>query len=173
MTVLLPRSAAAGDVGRRVRADDRLLLISGLASGAGLIHVLAAVEHVHEYGLYAIFFALLAPAQVAWSIAAYRTGSRRLLLAGAVASLLIALLWGFSRTTGLPIGPDPWTPEAIGTLDVTATANELVLACLIAGRLRSSRPSKSRDLIDRAAVALGVVLLLTTSLVLVGPGHSH
>ena len=109
-----------GRLPRRGVVDDRLLMICALASGAGLIHVLAAVEHVQEYALYALFFAVLAPAQVAWSIAVYRTDNRRLLVLGAIGSILIVAMWVFSRTTGLPIGPDPWKPESLGTLDVTA-----------------------------------------------------
>jgi hypothetical protein len=159
-------------LGRRPEADDRLVLICALASGAGLIHVLAAVEHVQEYALYAVFFALLAPAQVAWSIVVYRTGSRRLLVMGAIGMLLIVVLWTFSRTTGLPIGPSPGTPESFGTLDVAATADELVLVGLIFARLWPPSSSAFR-VFERLAASLAVVLLLATSLVLVGPGHTH
>lgn len=167
---MLPPECSAAR--RAAAVDDRLLLICALATAAGLIHVLAAIEHVQEYALYAVFFALLAPAQVGWAIAVYRTRAPRLLVLGAVGCLAIVALWIFSRTTGLPIGPDPWHPEATGTLDVTASLNELVLVWLIACRLR---PPASRAIrrLDRGVVSLAVVLLLTSSLVLVGPGHQH
>jgi len=108
--------------------DDRLLIVCGLAWGAGLIHVGAAIEHVSEYALHAVFFGVLAAAQFGWGVALYRRPAPRLLWVGAVASLMVVGLWVASRTSGLPIGPHPWSPEAIGATDVIATADEVVLA---------------------------------------------
>src|SRR3954468_11024118 len=106
------------------RVDDRLVIVCGLAWASGLIHVVAAVQHVDEYLLFAVFFAWLAPLQFAWGVAVYRRPSERLLALGAVGSVLIAVLWVVSRTSGLPIGETPWQPEPVGPLDVLATADE-------------------------------------------------
>jgi putative NADH-flavin reductase len=54
--------------------------------------------------------------------------SRRLLVVGAVGNLAIVALWGVTRTVGIPIGPTPWRPEAVGTADALAVQLELALA---------------------------------------------
>jgi hypothetical protein len=142
------------------RVDDALFVCCGLSWAAGLIHVVAAVEHVDEYLLFGVLFALLAPAQFAWGVLVYRRPDRRLFVGGALASLAVVALWLVSRTVGLPIGPDQ--PEAVGPADAICSADELVLALLVL----VGRPRKP-------LVALGTVLILTSSLVLVGGGHVH
>jgi len=151
--------------------DDRLLIVCGLAWGAGLIHVSAAIEHVNEYALHAVFFAVLAAAQFGWGVALYRRPAPRLLWVGAVASLMVVGLWVASRTIGLPIGPRPWSPEAAGATDVIATADEVVLALVVGFQLW---PGRGGVLVRRAGylvTAAGVCLLLLSSLVLLGGGH--
>ena len=86
------------------------------------------------------FFVLLAAAQFLWGVAVYRSPSRWLLSVGAIISLAVAVLWIVSRTSGLPIGPEPWTPEAVGAVDSIATANEVVLALLVFFHLRRELP---------------------------------
>ena len=43
-------------------------------------------------------------------------------------NLGVAAVWLLSRTAGLPLGPDPWTPESVGVADSIATALEVLLA---------------------------------------------
>jgi Na+-transporting methylmalonyl-CoA/oxaloacetate decarboxylase gamma subunit len=149
-----------------VARDDRLLVLCGLSWAAGLIHVAAAVTHLDEYALYAIFFEALAVVQFGWGVALYRSPSRRLLVFGAVLSVLVVALWVVSRTAGLPIGPEPWRPEAVGALDALASADEALLAALTAARLRGSgRPLGH-------AAALGLILLSSLALA-GGPVHAH
>ena len=148
----------------RPRLDDALIVACGLAWGAGLIHVVAAFDHVDEYVPFAVFFALLAPLQFAWGVAVYRRPDRRLLIAGAVGSLAIVALWILSRTTGVPIGPQAWQPERVGVLDAICSADEAVLAALVFVPRSLRRP----------ALGFGTMLILTSSLVLVGGGgHVH
>jgi hypothetical protein len=156
------------------RLDDRLFLLCGLAWGSGLIHVVAAFGHVKEYALYAIFFALLAPAQFAWGVALYRRPTRGLLWFGAVGSALVAVLWAVSRTSGLPIGPEPWTPESVGAIDVISTADELLLALVGAWLLTGlPRPGRAARGIRHLSLALGAFLILLSSLSLIRNGHGH
>jgi hypothetical protein len=61
-----------------------------------------------------------------------RPPDRRLLIAGAVANLGVAIVWLISRTAGLPVGPESGEREAIGVHDVFATAAELALVLLVA-----------------------------------------
>jgi hypothetical protein len=153
------------------RVDDRLFVVCGLAWAAGLIHVLAAIQHVDEYLLFAVFFALLAPVQFAWGVAVYRRPGQRLLLAGAVGSLAVALLWLVSRTIGLPLGETPWQPEPVGAIDVLATADEVVLALMVFAELAPRRALVPAYRVAAAAAGTGLILL--SSLALVAGGHAH
>lgn len=168
---------ASTDPGRAspsaVPLDDRLAIVCGLAWASGLIHVLAAIQHVDEYILFALFFALLAPTQFAWGIMLYRRPGRRLLLAGAGGSLLIAVLWVVSRTSGLPFGETPWKPEPVGTLDALATADEVVLALVALVHVAPSAAARASRSVRYAAGVAGTALILVSSLALAAGGHAH
>jgi hypothetical protein len=155
-----------------VRRPDDLLLACGLAWATGLIHLQAAADHLGEYWLYGVLFLTLAAAQFAWGAAVYRSPGRRLLIAGGLGSLVVIAVWVASRTSGLPIGPTPGDPEEVGVLDVVATANELVLAALLARRLwpgRVMRGGRSAGLLKAAAL----LLILLSSMTLAGGLHAH
>ena len=154
------------------RLDDRLFMACGLVWGAGLIHVAAAVEHYHEYRLYALFFALLAPLQFVWGLVVCRRPSRRLVLAGAVGCLLVVGLWVMSRTTGMPIGPEPWRPEAVGVIDAIATADELTLALLAFTYLRPARRPRLGAALRGLAMSVGFVMVVLSSLALMAAPHA-
>jgi hypothetical protein len=151
------------------RGDDRLLVLCGLSWAAGLIHVGAAIGHLDEYTLYAVFFEVLAVAQLWWGVAVYRAPSAALLRAGAVMSLLVVALWIVSRTTGLPIGPEPWRPEPVGLIDAIASADEAVLAMLTGAWMLRGFPRRLAGYGQGAAVCL----MLLSSLALAGGGHVH
>jgi hypothetical protein len=59
-------------------------------------------------------------------VIAYRP-NRTLLLVGAVGNAATIVLWTLTRTVGLPVGPQPWHPEAIGPLDLISTLLELAI----------------------------------------------
>lgn len=169
-------SAARCDAAPAARhLDDALFVACGLAWACGLIHVQAAIDHVREYALSAVFFALLAPAQLAWGTAVYRHRRRRegLLRAGAAMSLMVAALWIVSRTSGLPIGPAAWRPEAVGPIDSIATMDEITLALLAFLHLRLAAGGAAARHSRHLAAAAGVVLILLSSIALVLAGHEH
>ena len=153
--------------------ENALFIACGLAWAASLIHVDAAVQHFDEYVLFSVFFAVLAVLQFAWAFAVCRRPSRALLRAGAAGSLLVAALWLMSRTTGLPLGPERWEPESVGPFDLLATADEILLALLVLTP-RSFRPGTIVARVSmEAAAAVGLLLILLSSLALVGGGHAH
>ncbi|MGZ4202108.1 MAG: hypothetical protein ACXVRH_08630 [Thermoleophilaceae bacterium] len=119
--------------------------------------------------------ASLAPAQFAWGVALYRRPSRRLLMVGAVFNAAIVALWIVSRTSGLPIGPEPWKPEAVGPIDSIATADEIVLLMLAGLRLAGTRAVSApiRRVAQSLLLAGGVCLILLSSLSLILNGHAH
>jgi hypothetical protein len=104
----------------------RLASVGLLASA--LIHASVIREHFGEYVLYGVFFSLLSAVQALVGVWIAFRPSRRLLRAVALTSVWVVVLWVVSRTTGLPIGPEPWRPEAWGALDVAASCAELVTA---------------------------------------------
>jgi hypothetical protein len=148
----------------RRKVDDGLIVVCGLAWGAGLIHAEAAIGHLDESSLYAALFAVLATAQFVWGAAVYRSHDARLLWAGAAVSLSVVAVWVASRTIGLPFGPQHWQPEPIGLIDSIATADEIVLAVLVTLWFAGGRPVIARKLV----LAVAVALLLLSSLSLVG-----
>jgi hypothetical protein len=102
--------------------------------------------------------------QAGWAFAVLARGaSRRALRVAAIVNAAIVALWVLSRTSGLPIGPEPGSPEAAGALDLLATLYEvaLVIGCVsLLSRLRS-RPVSPRAprAVVNAAVASGLTLL--------------
>ena len=127
-------------VGRRRAASvpHAILLACALALLAALIHVQAALDHFDEYVPYAVGFIVLAAGQAGWAAATYRTASRGLLRAGVAVGAGVVLVWLLSRTTGLPVGPQPGAAEPVGLLDLVATLDELaVMALAVAGVART------------------------------------
>lgn len=140
----------------------------GLAWAAGAVHLVAALAHAGEPS-HAVFLACLGAVQVGWGIALRRSPSRRLLAAGLVMCLAVLALWVVSRTSGIPVGPRPWTPEPVGALDAIASADEAVLALLAAASLRGGSTAPS----IRWLRPLGVCLIVLSSLSLTHLGHAH
>ncbi len=167
-----PLTGDAKPTPARAKLDDRLFIACGLAWITGLIHVLAAIQHLDEYALYALFFIVLAITQCAWGVAIYRAPSRKLLSAGAILSLAVVALWIISRTSGLPIGPEHWTPEPVGALDSIATGNEIVLALMIFFFLRRKQPGALARVCARLTTATALCLILLSCLAFIG-GHAH
>jgi hypothetical protein len=149
-----------------------VLVACGLALGAGAIHVVACYQHLQEYVLYSVFFAFLAIGQIGLGVALYRSTHALWLWVGATTSIAVVALWVVSRTVGLPLGPSTWTPEEVGPLDIIASADELVLALLLALQLRpGERPATVAC--RRVAMGGGMFLIIMSALVLSGAHHAH
>jgi hypothetical protein len=107
--------------------------LSALAATAGVIHLVAAIEHVAVSWMLGVFFALVGTGQLVagWWIQRSPQDERMLKLT-ALASTAVALLWIFSRTTGLPFGPDAGKVSSVGVADTIATLQELAFAAIVA-----------------------------------------
>ncbi|MEO7979973.1 MAG: hypothetical protein ABI807_03620 [Sporichthyaceae bacterium] len=102
---------------------------AGFASlGAGLVHLAVVQEHLDEWWVYGGFFAVLGVAQILWAVAALALDEPPLLRTVAFGNLAVVALWAVTRTVGLPVGPDTWTPEAAGRADVLTSVLELAVA---------------------------------------------
>ena len=131
---------------RRRRARDvtvlrqRPLLVAATACvGAAAIHAWVMPEHFRESLLYGAFFGVLAAAQLmaAWVVAIGR--SRAVVVAVAVGSAGVILLWFMTRLVAIPLGPAAGQTESFGALDIAASIFELVA---LVGCLSALRPAQ-------------------------------
>jgi hypothetical protein len=141
------------------RAGLPVMLATGLL-GAAAVHAAVVPEHLDEWPAAGAFFVLLTVAEVAAAVLVMtrRRAAVPVVLAVSAGPLL---LWLWSRTFGMPFGPEPWVPEAVGLADLAACALELttlVLAVALTPMWRArGRQSSSATL----RIALVAVLAVT------------
>jgi hypothetical protein len=116
----------------------------GLSMVAGIVHFAATPEHFEESALYGTFFVACGVAQLAWpALAVLRTG-RWVLWAGAAGNLLVAGLWLWTRTAGIPLGPERGVVEPVAPVDLLAAVTEVGVAaaclCVLVGAARAVVP---------------------------------
>ena len=162
LPVSTPRPAGSRTADRN--DDPRTLLVAGLV-GSAVIHAAVVPEHLTEWSAAGSFFVLLTVAELA--VVGYLMVAPQVqvpaLLAAAAVSAGPLLLWAWSRSSGLPFGPDPGVPEAIGLADIAACLLEvvtLVLAVVLLRRLMGARRGGgySRHV---ASIALTAVVAVT------------
>jgi hypothetical protein len=150
-TVHLPASAR-----RQPEIAVRLRGSLALASAsAALIHVMAASHHFAEWWLFGTGFVVMAVLQLVTAIALERTRWALALRAAVVVNLAIVVLWVWSRTLGLPFGPEAGEPEAVGIADALCTLTELVI---VGGALALFRGASERRLTRWSTAAVAVAL---------------
>jgi hypothetical protein len=130
--------------------------VAAFSAGAAAIHFAVISEHFEEYWFFGAFFLVVAWSQAVSSIAIVARPGRRVLLAIAVVNAVVILIWIWSRTAGLPIGPEAGEPEAVGAPDVLSTVFEALLLAWALGKLSPRIVSKA------ASRGLGI---LTTAVV--------
>ena len=96
-----------------------------LSGAAAVVHALVAVPHLEEYAPFGVLFLTAAVAQAGWAALVAGAPSRRLLRIGVLLNAAIVAAWALSRTVGLPAGPERWSPEPVGAMDMAATGFEL------------------------------------------------
>jgi hypothetical protein len=148
MATLLIDPRAKHDDERAGRLDANVATLIALSAGAGTIHLSVAADHLHEYVLFGAFFIALGVAQIGWAALIALLGPSRPLLIAVTANVAVVALWAFSRTTGLPLGPNSGVPEAVGFPDLTATLFEAILVAYVLLSLRLPRHK------PRSAIAL-------------------
>jgi hypothetical protein len=158
-------------------ATEALALVAGLlVFASSVIHAAVVNDHVEYYWPSGAFFLVVACAQAAWAVLAYRAPSnRRILLAGAIGNGALAVLWAISRTVGMPVGPQPWSPEPIGAADVLSTIDELAAVVLLGMALAVApgvRIALKRIHI-RLATSLAGPLFIYSMLAATGAKHHH
>jgi hypothetical protein len=105
-----------------------LLPLVGIGTAAAAsVHFVVMPHHFEEGTIYGVFFAATATLQVAFALLVLMRPSRPLLAVGLFANFAVVVLWLFTRTVGIPLGPDAGGTEAVGGLDILATAFELTV----------------------------------------------
>src|SRR5262245_64993919 len=118
------------------RVTTAALLILGSAT----LHVAVAPPHLREYLPFGITFLAVGAAQIILAIEFLARPSRRF------SALLLAMnagfigAWFISRTSGLPVGPQPGVPEAVGLTDVVCVVLEILAAVFLLSLM--ARPSR-------------------------------
>jgi FtsP/CotA-like multicopper oxidase with cupredoxin domain len=144
-----------------------LFAVALLTMGPAVIHFAVAPMHFQEYLPFGLFFVVAGAAQAGVALATVLTPSRRLFRAAGVATVGITALYLVSRTVGVPVGPRPWRPEAVGFPDIACIAMQLVSLPLFAV-LAFRRPRARRRHPVRIALAGAPALLLAGALTAVG-----
>jgi hypothetical protein len=164
------------------RADVARCWASFASLGAGLIHLAVVQEHLAEWWLYGVFFAVVGAAQIGWAVAALAKDRAPLLRTVAYGNLAVVALWAVTRTVGLPLGPEPWEAEAAGRADVLCSLLEVAVAgaLLVAARCAARRAPAGRPVGRVVALlfagALAVSAVTTPALAATpagGQAHHH
>ncbi|HEV3473912.1 MAG TPA: hypothetical protein VG602_00890 [Actinomycetota bacterium] len=161
----------------RARLEVLLRLIVALLSlGAAAVHTFVIQSHFAEYWLFGVFFLVLALLQAVWAVTLMVRPIRRLLIWGAVGNAIVVGLWLVTRTVGLPLGPEPGSPEAVGFIDGAATAFEVLLVAGVWALLRPGLAGRSipREFVPAGAIGAGVMIaMVTQDAVLSGHGTAE
>jgi hypothetical protein len=154
---------SAVTVARSAATEARTSL--ALASlSAALIHVMAGFHHWTEWWLFGAGMFTMAATQLAAAADLGYGRGRRALVATIVVNLPIVVLWLWSRSVGLPFGPEPGEAEAIGVPDAVCTFTELVLLGGVVAMLRGAS--------DRALSRWSTLALVTFAIgAMTGFGH--
>ncbi len=161
---------------RPAAAVDAVKIVAWLSITAGAIHAIAMVDHFTHWWLYGAFFLALTYGQVLWGDALLRKpASDRNLMRGAIANLAIVAVWVYSRAIGVPIGPETGSPEPIGSMDVAATLDQLILAAYVALIVRPDLRAVRglRTLIGVHRIRIGMMLCSATFFAAALGGHAH
>jgi hypothetical protein len=98
-----------------------------LAAFAASIHFAVAPDHFAVAFAFGAFMVGVGAAQLAVGFLLLLRPSRSVVFATIVLAIAIIAVYAASRTTGLPVGPTPWAPEAIEQIDVASKVTELLL----------------------------------------------
>jgi hypothetical protein len=141
-----------------VHANRSKMILYGaalLSLLAALIHLWVMPEHFEEWWGYGTFFLVAAMAQGLYGLALLRWSWQPLLLLGIGGNLAVIVLYGITRTVGIPFfGPHVGEVEGVGVADIVATTSELALVVALLGVLLRGLPR------ERVVVLLFVLALV-------------
>ncbi len=136
-------------------------VLAGGLIGVAAIHAAVVPQHLEEWTAAGVFFVLMTLAELSLAVAVVLFRRPMVFLACAASSVGSLLLWLFSRTIGIPFGPNPGVAESAGLADVAACALQ-VLTLVVAVTLLFWRTP-----IRRSGPSLNVGRLLLVAVVAV------
>jgi len=161
-------ATSAADSEHSSRIDGlRLLLVAGLF-GSAAIHAAVVPEHLIEWTAAGMFFIVLTAAELAVGGLLLARLQPTVLLAAAVVSIGPLVVWLYSRTLGLPFGPEPGVPEAVGLADVAACALEVLTLFLAVVLLRTRGWLRLRPPVSAHVRGLAVVAVIAVTAIGLG-----
>jgi hypothetical protein len=132
---------------------------------AAAIHVAAAITEADEGAATVLFFAGVAAAQALWGLVALARAPRAWLALGAIGNLAVAAVWFWSRTAGLPVGPEAGVALPVSFPDLVSALLEIGVAI---GATALLLPGRREDgAARRAPVFAAVAGLLLVALAVV------
>jgi hypothetical protein len=141
--------------------DLRQTLAAVALFGCAAIHLAVIPGHLDHWVVASAFFLALALAEVVGGVLLLGRPGRNVLVAVAAASVVPLALWLWSRTSGLPVGPNPGTAEPVGIADSAAGLLELgtlvVAVVLLRARHRGTAGTERRTAASAHVRALAVV----------------
>ena len=163
--------ASSSPMPRPRPAQVRALLAGSLLATA-VVHAAMVPEHLDAWPASGLFFVVLGAAQVAVA-ALVLVGVRRTALVGAVVtSAGPLLLWLWSRSLGLPFGPDAGVRLRAGLPDLAVVALEVVALVVAVDLIRPARASRGRQASAHVRGLVLVALVAVTALGVAGTGLS-
>jgi hypothetical protein len=145
--------------------------------GADAIHTAVIAEHFTEWWAEGAFFLALGVLEGGLAAALLLAPARRTCRAAVLASVATIAVWAWSRTIGVPIGPEAGYPEAVGRADTIATLLEALTALALAPASlrhpRRTRPPVLGSRTHRSTAAVAAVALATAFGLAGADDHAH
>jgi hypothetical protein len=119
--------------------DLRQMLAAVALFGCAAIHLAVIPDHMDHWPVASAFFLALAMAEIACGVLLLGRAGLSVVVAVAAAAVVPLALWVWSRTSGLPFGPNSNVPEPVGLADVAAGLLELGTLVIAVVLLRARR----------------------------------
>ena len=121
-------------------------------------------DHFQETPVFGVFMVVVGVAQLAGGLLLLARPSGAL-VGGLVGSTVVLLaLYAVAHTTGLPVGPRPWQPEHLHTIDLLCKGTELALLWVLVplggwtdAPAAGGRPRAVRSLASGPSIRVDVV----------------
>lgn len=159
----------AGAAGRALHTDGATAVAAAALAGAAAVHAAVVPEHLAEWAAAGVFFAVLAGAQAATAVAVLRRPGPSSWSVAVAVSAAPLVIWLWSRTMGIPSGPEAGVTEPVGLADVAAGCLQVVTLLCVALRARPRPPPPWAVGTDTIRIAL-VGVVAVTALGLGGSG---
>jgi hypothetical protein len=151
--------------------------LAAVSVAAAAIHAAFIPDHLEEAWIFGAFFIACTIVQLAQAYLFATTTARWVYSFGLLTNLAVMFVWLVSRTTGLPFGPMPGVPEAVGAPDMLCGVLEgaIVVRCawLLAGDHWRWKDRWTQQTMVRLAGLVGVIALSTAASLSPPLNHHH